>query len=331
MLTTRRLQFLAAMALAFLASIGIVYFAFPGLLFDLYRVWQRREGGFNRQTVEVEKWRIPYLDSASESDRQVVLLLHGFGDNKDNFIALAAGLTDEYRVVVPDLPGFGETAIRPDTEYSPELYVRTILGLLDRLGISSVDLVGYSMGGTLAVKIAAQSPHRVRSLTLLAPAGIRGDRRSKFDRMVDAGDDIPLVYRDRESFERLLRLNFNRLPKIPDFAVRAILAEGKRRADVFECVFEAMLADLETASFQQEIASLQMPVQIIMGDADQIVDRSAADRWQEIHPEIKVTTLPGASHALVHQRIETLRELLLSQLRPSSSHDFFDDVPVDVR
>lgn len=313
--TKRGLRWLAGMAAVCAVAFLIVYFAFPGLLLGAYRVWQRNDAGFERRSVQVGDWNIPYLDSDPGGDQQVVLLLHGFGDNKDNLIKLAEGLTSDYRVLAPDLPGFGETAIRPETDYTFELYVASVVGLLDRLDLSSVHLVGYSMGGMLAVKAAAESPQRFRTLTLLAPAGIRGDRLSKFDKMLDAGDSIPLVYSDRESFERVLKLNFNRIPEIPDFAIRAIVAEGKRRRAVYGRIFRTLLAEREKDVFEREIASLRMPVLLLMGQADQIIDPSAADRWLEIHPGIEREVLPGASHGMVLQQSDAVRQRLLAFLR----------------
>lgn len=315
----RLLRFSAGVLAAGVFGGLVVYTAFPGHLLGVYRVWQRREAGFDRRSAHIGRWTIPYLDSAPGSEQPIIVLLHGFGDTKDNLVELAAGLTGDYRVVIPDLPGFGETAVRPLADYTPELYVDTVLGLLDQLDASSVHLAGYSMGGLLAVKIAERAAGRVETLTLLAPAGIRGDRLSPVDEMIQTGQGNPLVYRDRDSFERLLRLNFNQVPDIPDFAVRALSAHGRRRADIYERVFENVLTDDGTSILQQQVASLRVPILLVGGDADQLIDPSAFRQWQELLPSIELVMLPGGSHALVHQQAEAVQREIRRHLQDHRS------------
>ena len=304
----KRLLHYAAGAVG-LGAVGLVvtYAALPNMLLEAYRVWLRRHHGLERCSARVGDWQIPYLDSAPESGGPAVLLLHGFGDTKDNLIELAAGLSDQYRVVLPDLPGFGETAIRPRAEYSDELYVATVLGLLERLDLAPVHLAGYSMGGLIAVKAADRAPQRVRTLTLLAPAGVSGDRPSRVEEMIRSGQGNPLVYRDRESFKRLLRLNFNRMPEIPSFAVRALAEHGRRRAGVYERVFDRILGDPDATDLRRQIASLEMPVLLVGGGRDQIVDPSAWEHWKQLQPELQLVRIPGGSHAMVHQQTEAIQ------------------------
>jgi 4,5:9,10-diseco-3-hydroxy-5,9,17-trioxoandrosta-1(10),2-diene-4-oate hydrolase len=100
-----------------------------------------------------------------------VLLLHGLGDSaeiwKQNFEALAAG----HRVFAPDLPGFGYTD-KPDTEYTPELFIRFIKEFLSALGIGRCHLVGHSLGGGLALKYTLTHPDQVEKLVLVSSAGL---------------------------------------------------------------------------------------------------------------------------------------------------------------
>jgi pimeloyl-ACP methyl ester carboxylesterase len=107
------------------------------------------------------------------ADGPVVVLVHGFSNGSyvwdDYFAPLAAA---GYRVLALDLYGRGFSD-RPPTSYSAELFDRQILGLLDAVSIAQpVHAIGYSMGGAIVAELAARHPGRVRSTTLIAPAGL---------------------------------------------------------------------------------------------------------------------------------------------------------------
>jgi pimeloyl-ACP methyl ester carboxylesterase len=289
----------------------IIYLAYPRVLLRGVIAVRRSRAGFDHRWVQVQDWNLPYLVSKHSGDEQETLLLvHGFGDNKDSFLDLAEGLTDDYRIVAVDLPGFGETAIRTAGDYNPGFYAGVIVGFLDQLKIDTVHLVGYSMGGMLAAKVAARSPDRVRTLTLLAPGGLTGDQPSEMDQIIAHQQVLPLVYRDRESFERLMQLNFHHSLDIPDFALRAVVAEGRDRADLHEMIFGKLFNAAETSALEQEIATLQLPTLIIWGVEDRILNVSAADRWSQLNPDFHVVKLPAVGHDLIHQRVDEIRKEL---------------------
>ena len=105
-------------------------------------------------------------------DLPVVVLLHGSPGSSTDFNDLGPSLGDRIRAIAPDLPGFGNSQKRvPD--YSIDAHGAYVLELLDELGIESVHLVGFSMGGGVALEIIDQSPSSVRSLTLLSAIGVQ--------------------------------------------------------------------------------------------------------------------------------------------------------------
>jgi pimeloyl-ACP methyl ester carboxylesterase/membrane protein DedA with SNARE-associated domain len=116
--------------------------------------------------------RLAYFDAAPDSipDAPVVVLLHGSPGDHGAFWSVAPQLAERYHVIAPDLPGFGGSTRRiPD--YSIAAHARYVLQLLDSLHIARVDIVGFSMGGGVALDLASDAPDRVRSLTLLSAIG----------------------------------------------------------------------------------------------------------------------------------------------------------------
>lgn len=117
-----------------------------------------------------ERVRLTYRDSGGPAP--AVVLLHGSPGSSRDFGSAAPALEAEFRVIVPDLPGFGhsEQAV-PD--YSTRAHARYVLALLDELGLERAHWVGYSMGGGVAIDAARLAPGRVRSLTLLSALGVQ--------------------------------------------------------------------------------------------------------------------------------------------------------------
>ncbi len=108
---------------------------------------------------------------ARGDDAPAVVLLHGSPGNIQDFDALAEGLHDGLRVIVPDLPGFGRSkGDLPD--YSARAHAHYLLALFDRLDLERVHLAGFSMGGAVAAELADAAPERVASVSMVASLGV---------------------------------------------------------------------------------------------------------------------------------------------------------------
>jgi pimeloyl-ACP methyl ester carboxylesterase len=100
-----------------------------------------------------------------------LIMLHGFSFSLESFDALADLLKNDYRIVRVDLPAHGLTGADPQKRYSNDETVAMISGLMDEMGIMRATLVGNSLGGLVAWRLAALEPDKVRALVLLAPGG----------------------------------------------------------------------------------------------------------------------------------------------------------------
>lgn len=110
--------------------------------------------------------------STNDHARPVLVLLHGSPGSGDDFARLAPALAAQYRLLVPDLPGFGgSTHDIPD--YSFRAHARYVLELLDQLHIQRAHFVGFSMGGGVVLSLADIAPERVASITMLSAIGVQ--------------------------------------------------------------------------------------------------------------------------------------------------------------
>ncbi len=115
-----------------------------------------------------------------------ILLLHGLGASLHTFEPWAAALAKDYRVISMDLPGHGLSGPDPTGDYSIDRSIKLVEAVMDRLAPGPVILVGHSIGGQIAWRIAAGKPDRVSRLILIAPAGF-----SSSDQTYDEGLAVP--------------------------------------------------------------------------------------------------------------------------------------------
>jgi pimeloyl-ACP methyl ester carboxylesterase len=100
-----------------------------------------------------------------------VLLLHGVADSAHTWERIMPRLAPGYRLYAPSLPGFGRSD-KPGGDYSPAFFTDCAVAFLDALGLERVRLVGHSLGGLVALRLALAQPGRVASLTLIGSAGL---------------------------------------------------------------------------------------------------------------------------------------------------------------
>ena len=242
--------------------------------------------------------------------------LHGLGGSSTNFTDLAGLVGVRLPGMAIDLPGFGRSAPPGGFDYAPDSHAEVVATFLAGLGYGSVHLVGNSLGGVVALLIAARRPHLVRTLTLLAPAmpDLRMDPRRMSDPRV-ALTMLPLVgtwvrrilieVPPEEQIERMLRLCF---------ADPSVVASARRAEAVAECVERIALTWAVTALRQstQQLArswltpssrslwwvaaQVQAPALVVWGAADKLVTVRKAPRTAAALPRGRLLVLPRTGH-----------------------------------
>jgi pimeloyl-ACP methyl ester carboxylesterase len=104
-------------------------------------------------------------------DGPAMVLLHGDGGSSADWQWVLPALASHYRVYAPDLPGSGASA-KPAADYSPAFYARVVAGLFDSLGLDQAVVVGHSLGGLIALRLALAVPARVAALVLVSSGGL---------------------------------------------------------------------------------------------------------------------------------------------------------------
>ncbi|HEY5936084.1 MAG TPA: alpha/beta fold hydrolase, partial [Kofleriaceae bacterium] len=114
--------------------------------------------------VEIGGVQVRYRDAGTGP---AVVLLHGYGASSDSWLPVIPALAKAHRVIAIDLKGFGWTT-RPEGDYSPDAQATLAWGVLDKLGVKDVAIVGHSWGSSVALAMAVAQPQRTRRVALYA-------------------------------------------------------------------------------------------------------------------------------------------------------------------
>lgn len=276
-----------------IAAIAVLaYFAFPSQVFYGLRAVERSLAGLEEHSVQVGDHDIPYLEGGHG---EPLLLLHGFGGDKDNWLRVAPYLTPHYRVILPDLPGFGDSTRLEDGEYTITAQVRRLEAFMDVLGLMEAHVGGNSMGGNIAGVYGGLYPDRVKTLWLLAPAGVNSAEPSEFFLMVENGEN-PLIPRDAEGYDYFWNMVFEQPPFMPEPFRDHYAQVAMQNADFNDKVFQELWENQESASLERVLDGSKLPTLIVWGDKDRLLHPSGAERLAEHLKDVQVVVMPQIGH-----------------------------------
>lgn len=280
-----------ALALLPLAIVATAYYSFPHWFKEPLVELNRKLSGLGEKRVTVDGHDIHYLEGGSG---ETVVLLHGIFAEKDHWVDFSRQLTGRYRVVVPDLPGFGESSRLDGLNYDYAAQTERLKNILDALGIERPHLAGNSMGGTIAALFAIRYPERVSSVAFIgAPHGIRSSKPSDMDRMIDGGK-APLVARNVAEFEDMLSLVFAERPFLPYPILHAAETGAIRNAESNGRLWRAQLKDRHL--LDERIGELHASTLVMWGGKDRVFDVSGVDVLRTQLKNMYVHPLPGIGH-----------------------------------
>jgi 2-succinyl-6-hydroxy-2,4-cyclohexadiene-1-carboxylate synthase len=228
-----------------------------------------------------------------------VLFLHGFMGSSADWREVMAALGDRTFRIAVDLPGHGASLeLAPDT-YKVEGAARAVIGILDGLEVVHPVMVGYSMGGRLALYLALRYPERCAGLFLeSASPGLENSSKRAARRAADESKAKRLESGDLRAFLR----DWYRQPLFASLAQDENLlrqtTEARRRNDPGELA--RSLRGMGTGSQPSlwgELESLSMPALAVAGGLDEKY-AGISSRMRSINPRIRSTVVPGAGHTV---------------------------------
>ncbi len=253
---------------------------------------RRAEAGLQARQATVDGRTVAYLERPGAAP--ALVLVHGFGAQKDAWLDFVAALPPGRRVLVPDLAGHGESPAEPGARYDGPRYAADLGAWLGQVAGAPVDLGGNSMGGLVATITALEFPAAVRRLVLFDPAGVTAPERSGLDSLVATGAN-PLIPTTRAEYDQLLSFAFVTPPDLPGIAKDVLVADAQRRAPFLRALFAAL--NDTPGDLLARLPEIEQPVLLMWGARDRVLSPSAAPVWAGALPDVRVEILPGIGHA----------------------------------
>jgi pimeloyl-ACP methyl ester carboxylesterase len=262
------------------------------------------------QYVDLGDHRVYVRSVPDEPEKEPALCLHGLAGSSRNWTDLMDLLRPRLAADALDLPGFGDSPPRPDGRYSIAVLARTVTAYLQQRHAGPVHLIGNSLGGAVAVKVAATRPDLIRSLTLISPA--LPDSRPRLDLI-----RFPVISLPRVGTRLLTK--YEALPpqaRVADviatcfsdparFAPERFAIEVKElaRRDTLDYPTTALVGAIRTLTAEffknrawRDAARVTAPSLVIYGRHDRLVDPRMAGRAAHAFAGARVVVLPRTGH-----------------------------------
>jgi pimeloyl-ACP methyl ester carboxylesterase len=280
--------------LALCAVVAVIYgvfdFFFPQRFAAAALEAERSAAGLQRKALDIPGFHVVYLEGGHG---RPLLLLHGFGADKDNWTRVSRTLTAHYRVIAPDLPGFGESTQPSPDQARIEDQIGYLQQIAAALQLEHFDLGGNSMGGWIAAAYAAAHPEQVDSLWLLAPAGVATAQPSDLANIVKSGGRVPLIARNPAEYQSLLDFVFVHRPYVPHAVIQTLAQRQMRNYDFDQAVFAQLVKE---PPLEPQVKGLSTPALIVWGDHDRALHYSGAAILHQLLPNSQVIIMPDMGH-----------------------------------
>jgi pimeloyl-ACP methyl ester carboxylesterase len=231
-----------------LLSLGALLYWRPVATINAFQSGVLRLRGYKSAYAQVGTYRVHYLVGG---DGPTLLLLHGHPSQALEWAPILPQLARLRRVIAIDLLGYGKSDA-PNIDYSVATQTEMVTRFLNVLGIPETDVLGFSMGGWVALKFAADHPERVRRLVLVDNAGL------KFSTPITAESYVPKTLAE---FRELEAVQSNR--RLPDFVARDVMRMLQAKAWVFRRVGASALTYRD--ALDGKLTNVRMPVLLVWG------------------------------------------------------------------
>lgn len=250
---------------------------------------QKMSGIERREITLPGGLRYVYLEGGKG---EPLMLFHGFGGDKYNFMLIARYLTSHYRVIIPDHIGFGESAHPADADYTTRAQAERLHGLAKALGIENLHVGGNSMGGHIAMAYASLYPKEVKSLWLLDPGGVWSAPESDLRKIIREKGKNPLMASTEEEFAEIFKFVMSDPPPIPRPMLNVMARERKKNFDLEARIFKQLTGD----TVEKVIKGSTVPALIVWGKEDRVLSPASAEILHKLMPNSRVIMMPGIGH-----------------------------------
>ena len=238
-----------------------------------------------------------------KGEGETVLVLHGWGSNIELFASMTAILSQKYRVVAPDMPGFG-LSDEPKEPWCVDDYVDFVLKFLEDFKPEKLIVLGHSFGGRVIIKMASRDlPFEIEKVILVDSAGVKPEKT--------------LMQKVRQRSYKIGRRVLETAPAkalFPDALEEFRLSHGSADYNSATPVMRQTLVKTVNEDLRELMPNMKMPVLLVWGENDDATPLSDAKIMESLMPEAGLVTLKGAGHYSFLEQQFTFNKVLASFL-----------------
>ncbi len=251
--------------------------------------------------VEVGGHRTRYLEAGSA--KQAAVLLHGLGGYSDKWKPAMLELSEKYRVVVPDMVGYG-LSDKPVIDYTPGFFIEFIGKFIGKLGLERPHLVGASLGGQVAAEYASSNGRSVSSLVLISPAGIMKKSTPALDAYIMAA-----LYPRESSVSYALGTMENSGREASPRLVSAFM-DNMSRPNAKMAFMSSLLCFKNYPDITPALGRISAPTMLVWGRDDPIIPISYAKRFTDAIRDCTLVVMDNCGHTPYVQHPRRFAEIV---------------------
>lgn len=275
----------------------------PQKVLQLMMSFGRKASGLSLKEVAVDGIVWPYLEGGP-SNAEVVLFVHGFAADKDTWPLYSKHFHKNYRVISPDLPGFGDNTKDLNFDYGIAAQTDNLLAFLKAIGVDKCHIIGNSMGGHISLNFAVKYPQHLQSLTLINNAGIMLEDKSDIALAVEAGEN-PLEMKSPDDVGRQLALVMYKPIYLPGLFKRAMYQRAQEQKVILDKIFWLTVEQTEATAMNDSLSQVSVPTLILWGRHDRVVDISTVAILEAGIPNAQSVIIEEAGHVPMAEKPAT--------------------------
>ena len=236
----------------------------------------KRDGSnLELKKIKINDGVIVYLENKNVQKDETLVLVHGFGASKDNWLDLSSELSSKYHLLILDLPGHGESFSIDSKKYTIKNQTTWLKQFIKKKGIKKFTLIGNSMGGAISLEYSELYPTDLNNLVLITTAsqlclGIQ----SEFSKLVSQGKN-PLITNTAKDFEKLLDFIMYERNYVPGPILEVMAEKKNKRKELDEIIFSHIVEEL-SLNYQKTI-NIKTKTLIVWGEQDRVINVECAN------------------------------------------------------
>lgn len=266
------------------------YYAFPEKVAGYIIDAARSKAGLTKKEIKIDDHRIVYLEGGKGP---TVLLLHGYTANKDNWTRFAVYLTKDYHLVIPDIPGYGESSMIEEASYDLSNQMSRLHKFARAVDLKKFHIAGNSMGGFFAGTYAVRYPDEIISVGFFDAAGVRSLEKGLLMKMIEKDENV-LLLKDSSDLPQLTSLLFTNPPRLPYPLKKVFVQTAVANRTFYEKERIEIFPDFY--SLEKELPNIKAPTLILWGDQDKIIDVSSVPVFEKGLTNHKTVIIKDCGH-----------------------------------